>query len=338
MFWSVPPENQNTPPLFPLIHHLSQCGIMSQTNQQSQKKASTSATKQSRWYKVQFRQNEQIFTASSTVQNLQPDDQVMVVSDHGLEPARLVGNGMPPPPKNQFADLKPAFTIQRQSNQEDQEKYNRLLERETEAYQTCQKFIKRHSLKMKLIRVERFYNGSKIIFYFTADNRVDFRALVKDLVQEFRTRVEMRQVGVRHETKMIGGIGSCGRELCCASYLNNFAPVSIKMAKEQSLPLNPTKISGICNRLLCCLTYEFPVYREIRRSMPRCGKNITLDNKPFRVIKQNILEEAITVIDIKDRDIVMDIPRSQWEPAMKKQSSKTKKPTEKNKKPRVKKK
>ena len=262
----------------------------------------------------------------------------MVGTDHGLEPARLIGNGLPAPTEDHFTDLKPAFSIQRRSNQEDQDKYARLLQREAEAYQICTDFIKRQKLKMKLIRVERFYNGSKIIFYFTADNRVDFRALVKDLVQEFRTRVEMRQVGVRHETKMIGGIGSCGRELCCSSYLDNFAPVSIKMAKEQSLPLNPTKISGICNRLLCCLTYEFPVYREIRRSMPRCGKTLTLDNKPFRIIKQNILEESLTVIDPKDRDIIMDIPRNQWEEAMRNQPAKPQKPTEHNKKSRAKKK
>jgi cell fate regulator YaaT (PSP1 superfamily) len=312
---------------------------MSQANQQSKESKSTDTTKTSKWQKVQFRVGEQIFTASSSIKDLNPQDPVMVVTDHGLEPARLIGNGLPAPIGDHFTELQPAFTIQRRANQEDQDKYCRLLEREDEAYQTCKDFIKRHKLKMKLIRVERFYNGSKIIFYFTADNRVDFRALVKDLVQEFRTRVEMRQVGVRHETKMIGGIGSCGRELCCASYLDNFAPVSIKMAKEQSLPLNPTKISGICNRLLCCLTYEFPVYREIRRSMPRCGKNITLDNKPFRVIKQNILEESVTVIDIKDRDIVLDIPREEWEPALKKHPQpKQKKPAEKNKKSRVKKK
>ena len=127
---------------------------------------------------------------------------------------------------------------------------------------------------MNLVRVERFFNGSKMIFYFTADSRVDFRGLVKDLVQEFRTRVEMRQVGVRHETKMIGGIGTCGRELCCSSFIKNFDSVSIKMAKEQDLPLNPTKISGVCNRLLCCLTYEYETYRKQRKNMPKAGKQI----------------------------------------------------------------
>ena len=148
---------------------------------------------------------------------------------------------------------------------------------------------------MNLIRVERFFNGSKIIFYFTAETRVDFRELVKDLVQEFRTRVEIRQIGVRHETKMIGGLGCCGRELCCSSFIKNFAPVSIKMAKEQGLPLNPAKISGICNRLLCCLTYEFDTYHSLRKKMPKLGKNITLDDKTYKVTKLNVLEETIQV-------------------------------------------
>ena len=130
---------------------------------------------------------------------------------------------------------------------------------------------------MKLTRVERYFNGSKIIFYFTAENRVDFRELVKDLVQEFRTRVEIRQIGVRHETKMLGGIGCCGRELCCSSFIKNFAPVSIKMAKEQNLPLNPAKISGVCNRLLCCLTYEYETYQRLRKDMPKPGKTLTLN-------------------------------------------------------------
>ncbi|MDA3832626.1 MAG: regulatory iron-sulfur-containing complex subunit RicT, partial [Spirochaetales bacterium] len=283
--------------------------FMSHANQEQNSQNPTDTTPDSLWYKVQFRTGEQIFTATTTIKELHPHDEIMVITDHGLEPARLIGNGLPAPTEEPLKDLKPAFTIQSRCNKDDQEKYTRLLEREQEAAKACRDLIQQHKLKMKLIRVERFYNGSKIIFYFTAENRVDFRALVKDLVQEFRTRVEIRQVRVRQETKMIGGIGSCGRELCCSSYLDNFAPVSIKMAKEQSLPLNPTKISGICNRLLCCITYEFPMYREIRRAMPRCGKNITIDNKPLRVIKQNILEESVTVIDPNDRDVIMDIPK-----------------------------
>ncbi|MCJ7600210.1 MAG: hypothetical protein MUO63_01760, partial [Desulfobulbaceae bacterium] len=156
-------------------------------------------------------------------------------------------------------------------------------------------------------------NGSKIIFYFTAENRVDFRQLVKDLVQEFRTRVEMRQIGVRHETKMLGGLGCCGRELCCSSYINNFAPVSIKMAKEQNLPLNPVKISGICNRLLCCLTYEYSTYRDIKKEMPRPGKKLTIEGKTYKVIQQSVLEETVTVVDQDNPDIPRVLTRKEWE-------------------------
>jgi len=268
-----------------------------------------------RWYQVQFRAKEQIHIASARIQNLKSDEEVMVSTSHGLEPAIVVGLGPQPILVGDMANIKPTMAIHRRCNRDEQGKYNRLAKREKEAFALCQEKIRSLKLAMKLIKVERFFNGSKIIFYFTADNRVDFRALVKDLVQEFRTRVEMRQVGVRHETKMIGGIGSCGRELCCSTFIDNFAPVSIKMAKEQHLPLNPTKISGICNRLLCCLTYEFPTYRRIRKEMPRCGSQIKLDGRSWKVIRQNILTESLTVVDPNDRDSLQDIPRAQWEKA-----------------------
>ena len=124
-------------------------------------------------------------------------------------------------------------------------------------------------MEMKLVSTEALFDGSKIIFYYTADGRVDFRALVKDLVSKFRTRIEMRQIGVRHEAKMVGGLGCCGREFCCASFLNEFAPVSVKMAKEQNLSLNPSKISGVCGRLMCCLTYEYKTYLEQKKGLPK---------------------------------------------------------------------
>lgn len=271
-----------------------------------------------RWYTLQFRRHEQIHMASSTVQNIKEDEIVLVNTDHGPEPAKILGLGPQPILTGKLADLHPILTIKRRANRDEQDKFARLIQREEEAFSTCLGMISHHQLPMKLIKVERFFNGSKIIFYFTADNRVDFRALVKDLVQEFRTRVEMRQVGVRHETKMIGGIGSCGRELCCSSFINNFAPVSIKMAKEQRLPLNPTKISGICNRLLCCLTYEFSTYRRIRKEMPRCGSTIIIDGAKWKVIRQNILAESLTVVNPKDRELMRDIPRAEWEGAARK--------------------
>lgn len=164
---------------------------------------------------------------------------------------------------------------------------------------------------MHLVRVERFFNGSKMIFYFTADNRVDFRGLVKDLVQEFRTRVEMRQVGVRHETKMIGGVGTCGRELCCSSFIKKFDSVSIKMAKEQDLPLNPTKISGVCNRLLCCLTYEYDTYKKQRKNMPKAGRKIKVDGEIYLVRRQVILKNSLLAENSSGEEVLLSA--EQWQ-------------------------
>lgn len=261
-------------------------------------------------YKIQFREKEQIFSVSSTLQGLKPGEVVMVQTDQNLEPAKVIGAGGQLNPED---GVKTNHVIQRQASNDEIIKYQRLIEREVEAFQYCQKNIVKHKLSMKLIRVERFFNGSKIIFYFTAENRVDFRQLVKDLVQEFRTRVEMRQIGVRHETKMVGGLGCCGRELCCSSHINNFAPVSIKMAKEQNLPLNPVKISGICNRLLCCLTYEYSTYREIRKALPRTGKKITIEGKNFKVLKQNVLDESVTLAGQDSNEPLVTLTLEEWE-------------------------
>jgi cell fate regulator YaaT (PSP1 superfamily) len=157
---------------------------------------------------------------------------------------------------------------------------------------------------MNLVKVECLFDLSKMVFYFTADGRLDFRELVRDLVARFRTRVEMRQIGVRHEAKLLGGLGSCGRPLCCATFLRDFDPVSVKMAKEQNLSLNPAKISGLCGRLMCCLTYEFPVYRELKRGMPKQGKRITLnEGLEGKVLRQNVLERQVTVALSDGREV-----------------------------------
>jgi len=261
--------------------------------------------KREKTYKIRFRHNEQVFSASSQIQNLKIGELAMIQTDHGLEPARILSLG---PQSDSAGDqaVKTAYVMQRRASRDEMEKYERLVAKEREAFVFCQQQIEKQHLSMKLIRVEHFFNGSKIIFYFTAENRVDFRQLVKELVQEFRTRVEMRQIGVRHETKMVGGLGCCGLELCCASYITNFAPVSIKMAKEQNLPLNPVKISGICNRLLCCLTYEYPTYRDLKKEMPRPGKKLTIDGKTYKVIHQSVLDETVTVVD---PDVPDDVPR-----------------------------
>lgn len=265
-------------------------------------------------YRIRFRPNEQICSAVSKIRNLKNNEIVMAQTDHGLEPAEVHGFSSGCACEKE-KESKGSFALIRRGTRDEVDKYNRLIEREQEAFGICQKQIEKHQLPMKLIKVERFFNGSKIIFYFTAETRVDFRELVKDLVQEFRTRVEIRQIGVRHETKMIGGLGCCGRELCCSSFIRNFAPVSIKMAKEQGLPLNPSKISGICNRLLCCLTYEFDTYHSIRKKMPKVGKNITIDGKSYKVLKNNVLEETIAVVAHDDPENQITLSREEWQKA-----------------------
>ena len=266
------------------------------------------------YYQIQFRPGAQFTTATASIADLKATELVMAQTDHGPEPATIKGAGFKWPGP-QSKKNTPALKIQRRANHDEIEKTARLIEREQEAFEACQQQIAGLKLAMKLIRVERYFNGSKIIFYFTAENRVDFRELVKELVQEFRTRVEMRQIGVRHETKLIGGLGCCGRELCCSSYINKFAPVSIKMAKEQDVPLNPAKISGICNRLLCCLTYEYDSYRQIKKKMPRAGKTIQLHDQTLKVLHCNVLQETISVAPPGDRDNKQLLTRSEWEQA-----------------------
>ncbi len=264
------------------------------------------------WCHIQFRQHEPIYAAAGRITGLKMGEIVMVQTEKGAEPAWVKSSSQPVPPEANDKSLA-SFTLIRRGSREENEKFQRLIEREHEAFVLCEQHIARHGLAMKLIKVERFFNGSKIIFFFTSENRVDFRELVKDLVQEFRTRVEIRQVGVRHETKMIGGLGCCGRELCCSSFIKTFAPVSIKMAKEQNLSLNPTKISGLCNRLLCCLTYEYDTYHAIRKHMPKLGKTIMIDGVACKVIQNNVLEETVVVINPEDPKVHRVLTRPEWE-------------------------
>lgn len=261
------------------------------------------------FYRVQFRQDGQQFTCGGPFADLIAGTVVMVTTEHGVEPARITGYS--PLCGCRGEKLQADYKIERLARGVELEKYVNLAESEERAFHVCNSLIKKHKLTMNLVRVERFYNGSKMIFYFTADNRVDFRALVKDLVQEFRTRVEMRQVGVRHETKMIGGIGTCGRELCCSSFIKNFDSVSIKMAKEQDLPLNPTKISGVCNRLLCCLTYEYETYKKQRKNMPKPGKRIKIDGEIYLVKRQIPLQATILAVKSTGEEVVLK--RESWQ-------------------------
>ncbi|MDR3090192.1 MAG: hypothetical protein LBU39_10300 [Desulfobulbaceae bacterium] len=267
-----------------------------------------SATRHYR-YRLRFREDGLVVGARGDDDVFSRSQVVMVAAPHGLEPAVVVGKV--PICCQAGGALKSDYAVLRLATPEECADYLVLARQENEAFNICQGLVGKHALEMRLVRVERFFNGAKIIFYFTADNRVDFRALVKDLVREFRTRVEMRQVGVRHETKMLGGLGACGRELCCASFMNNFDSVTIKMAKEQDLPLNPTKISGLCNRLLCCLEHEYETYRQLRRNMPKVGKKIKIGGELLRVKSQNPLREMI-VAQAED-GTERQLAREQWQ-------------------------
>jgi cell fate regulator YaaT (PSP1 superfamily) len=224
---------------------------------------------------------------------LKKSDKVMVNTEQGqalgvvcIEP-KVPGDDLPE---------RPLKKVQRIATKSDLERYEKKCESEKEIFAFCSERIKERSLAMCIVSVVRLFDGSKIIVYFTADGRVDFRDLVKDLVQKFRTRVEMRQIGVRHQAKMVGGLGTCGRHLCCSSFLNNFEPVSIRMAKKQNISLNPSKISGMCGRLMCCLTYEHEYYDQVKKDIPKIGKTITTKKGEGKVIRQNLLKETLTII------------------------------------------
>jgi len=223
---------------------------------------------------------------------LKLEDRVVVENDNGLKLGKVVGLFIGVDSGLISSQVK---ALVRLATPEDlaQEEKNRLLERR--AVEFCLRRVQAHKLPIYLVQVECLFDASKVIFYFTAPGRVDFRELVKDLVQEFRTRIELRQIGVRHRAKMVGGLGICGRGLCCASFLRDFEPVSVRMAKEQQLSLNPNKISGICGRLMCCLTFEYATYQQIRKSLPKVGKRIQLPEGEGKIIRYNLIRETVTV-------------------------------------------
>ncbi len=191
--------------------------------------------------------------------------------------------------------VSPLKKIVRVANEKDHKQHIENVKKKEKALKLCQEKVDKHGLVMKLIDVEYTFDNSKIVFYFTADGRVDFRELVKDLAGVFKMRIELRQIGVRDEAKMLGGIGSCGRALCCHSWLADFEPVSIKMAKVQNLSLNPTKISGICGRLMCCLKYENDIYMELRKGMPEVGEKVKTPDGIGKVVDTVLLERLVKV-------------------------------------------
>jgi cell fate regulator YaaT (PSP1 superfamily) len=241
---------------------------------------------------IKFRDQGRICDYDSTGFALKERDIVVVESERGAELAFVARIPLERDPKHY---TKPLRKVLRLADQKDMEQGQRNLIREREARKVCLAKIQEHKLPMKLIGVESFLDGSKIIFYFVSEGRVDFRTLVKDLAGAFKTRIEMRQVGVRNEAKMIGGLGTCGREFCCCSFLKEFEPVSVKMAKEQNLALNPQKISGACGRLMCCLAYEVDTYSELKKDLPKVGKRVVTPKGPGKVIQQNIINRKVRV-------------------------------------------
>lgn len=199
--------------------------------------------------------------------------------------------------------VQPLKSVIRMANGDDKAKETANRKKEKDAFKVCQEKIRKHNLDMKLIDVEYTFDNNKVLFYFTADGRIDFRELVKDLASVFKTRIELRQVGVRDETKIVGGIGICGRALCCHSYLSEFIPVSIKMAKEQNLSLNPTKISGVCGRLMCCLKNEEETYEYLNSKLPNVGDYVTTDDGlRGEVHSVSVLRQQVKVVVTVDRD------------------------------------
>lgn len=235
---------------------------------------------------IQFNPAGKMYDFNAGTLDLKHGDRVLVETERGICLGLVVTGVIE---KDEALINHPLALVQRLLGPDDEKTLAHHSRREKEAYDFCLRRIKERSMDMKLVRVEHLFDGSKAIFYFTADGRVDFRELVKDLAHTFHTRIEMRQIGVRDEAKMVGGLGICGRELCCASFLRDFQPVSVKMAKEQNLALNPSKISGQCGRLLCCLDYEYETYCDLRKDFPKCGKRVRTASFDGTVEKMNLL-------------------------------------------------
>ena len=221
---------------------------------------------------------------------LEAGDGVIVETVRGVEYGSVV---MASREVDESSIVKPLKKITKKADQKDLKKLEKNKQKEKEAFDVCYEKITKHGMDMKLTDVEYTFDGKKIIFYFTADDRVDFRELVKDLAAVFKTRIELRQIGVRDEAKMLGGLGSCGRPCCCSEFLGDFQPVSIKMAKEQNLSLSPTKISGLCGRLMCCLNFENEHYVQTRKKMPRIGSIIETEDGEAEVVETNIITEKV---------------------------------------------
>lgn len=255
---------------------------------------------------VRFKKAGKIYYFGPDEYKINKGNFVIVETARGIEFGECVIGIKEIPEENIVSPLKLVLRI---ATEEDIAKHKENKEKEESAFEICLNKISEHKLNMKLIDVEYTFDNNKVIFYFTAEGRVDFRDLVKDLATIFKTRIELRQIGVRDEAKMLGGLGPCGRPLCCSTFLGDFASVSIKMAKEQNLSLNPTKISGICGRLMCCLNYEQSTYEDIRKRLPRVGSVVETKRGKGEVISNNVLKEKVSVkfkVSPKNEDAVED--------------------------------
>lgn len=252
--------------------------------------------------KIQFQTAGRLYDFRTGELDVNTDERVVVETERGRSIGRVVKGPFEIDDNQVSEGVK---TILRKAVPEDLESASRHRAKEKDAFDLCLRRVRERGLDMKLVKVEYLFDGSKAIFYFTADGRIDFRELVKDLAHAFHTRIEMRQIGVRDEAGMVGGIGICGRELCCSSFLREFEPVSVKMAKEQNLALNPTKISGQCGRLLCCLAYEFETYCTLRKCLPKCGKRVSCGTVEGEVVKLNILDGTVTVKTDDNHEIIV---------------------------------
>ena len=241
---------------------------------------------------VRFRTAGKIYFFNPGDYDIKKTDHVIVETARGQEYGAVVGSIKEVADDEVVQPLKPIIRV---ATPQDDEKALKNKDKEKDAFKICLEKIHNHNLEMKLIDAEYTFDNSKLLFYFTADGRIDFRELVKDLAAVFKTRIELRQIGVRDVAKMLGGIGCCGKNLCCASWLSDFHPVSIKMAKVQNLSLNPTKISGVCGRLMCCLKYENDLYQEMKKGMPDVGERVKTRDGRAVVVDTNILENKVMV-------------------------------------------
>ena len=245
---------------------------------------------------VRFRNAGKIYYFDPAGREIHTGDHVIVETARGIEYGYVVLGSREVPDDKVVQPLK---SVIRMATREDEDVELKNHDKEREAFRICKEKIRKHGLQMKLIDAEYTFDNNKVLFYFTADGRIDFRELVKDLASVFKTRIELRQVGVRDETKIVGGIGICGRPLCCHSYLSEFIPVSIKMAKEQNLSLNPTKISGFCGRLMCCLKTEEETYEDLNSKLPNVGDYVTTDDGlKGEVHSVSVLRQLVKVIVI----------------------------------------